>query len=59
LDEKVAQTGASGGAESWITRHAQHELAQIPAGRIHLKRLAVGQSAAIPNYNWQYNHCKD
>ena len=30
-----------GSAESWITQQAQYELAQIPAGRIQLKRLAV------------------
>jgi len=30
-----------GSAESWITQQAQCDLAQIPAGRIHLKRLAV------------------
>ena len=30
-----------GRAESWITQQAQYELAQIPAGRIQLKRLAV------------------
>jgi addiction module HigA family antidote len=29
------------GAQSWITQQAQYELAQIPAGRIRLKRLAV------------------
>ena len=30
-----------GSAQSWITQQAQYELAQIPAGRIQLKRLAV------------------
>src|SRR5580704_9220144 len=30
-----------GSAESWITQQAQYDLAQIPAGRIQLKRLAV------------------
>jgi addiction module HigA family antidote len=30
-----------GNAQSWITQQAQYELAQIPAGRIQLKRLAV------------------
>ncbi len=30
-----------GSAQSWITQQAQHDLAQIPVGRIRLKRLAV------------------
>jgi plasmid maintenance system antidote protein VapI len=30
-----------GGAQSWITQQAQYDLAQIPVGRIQLKRLAV------------------
>lgn len=30
-----------GSAESWITQQARCDLAQIPAGRIRLKRLAV------------------
>jgi len=30
-----------GSAESWITQQAQYDLAQIPADRIQLKRLAV------------------
>ena len=30
-----------GSAQSWITQQAQYDLAQIPAGRIQLKRLAV------------------
>jgi len=30
-----------GSVESWITQQAQYDLAQIPAGRIQLKRLAV------------------
>jgi len=30
-----------GSVESWITQQAQYDLAQIPAGRIRLKRLAV------------------
>jgi addiction module HigA family antidote len=30
-----------GSAESWITQQAKYDLAQIPAGRIRLKRLAV------------------
>jgi addiction module HigA family antidote len=30
-----------GSAESWITQQAHYDLAQIPAGRIQLKRLAV------------------
>jgi addiction module HigA family antidote len=30
-----------GSAESWITQQAQYDLSRIPAGRIHLKRLAV------------------
>jgi addiction module HigA family antidote len=30
-----------GSAESWVTQQAQYELAQIPAGQIRLKRLAV------------------
>jgi addiction module HigA family antidote len=30
-----------GSAESWITQQAQYDLAQIPAGRIRLKRLAA------------------
>ena len=28
-----------GSAESWITQQAQYDLAQVPAGRIKLKRL--------------------
>ena len=30
-----------GSAQSWITQQAHYDLAQIPAGRIRLKRLAV------------------
>jgi len=30
-----------GSAQSWITQQAHYELAQIPADRIRLKRLAV------------------
>jgi addiction module HigA family antidote len=30
-----------GSAQSWVTQQAQYELAQIPADRIQLKRLAV------------------
>ncbi len=30
-----------GSAESWITQQAYYDLAQIPAGRIKLKRLAA------------------
>jgi addiction module HigA family antidote len=30
-----------GSAASWITQQAQYDLAQIPAGRIRLKRLAA------------------
>jgi addiction module HigA family antidote len=30
-----------GSAQSWITQQAQYELAQIPADRIQLRRLAV------------------
>jgi addiction module HigA family antidote len=30
-----------GGALSWITQQAHYDLAQIPADRIQLKRLAV------------------
>ena len=30
-----------GSAESWITQQAHYDLAQIPADRIRLKRLAV------------------
>ncbi len=30
-----------GSAQSWITQQAHYDLAQIPAGRIQLKRLAV------------------
>ena len=30
-----------GSAESWITQQAHYDLAQIPADRIQLKRLAV------------------
>jgi addiction module HigA family antidote len=30
-----------GSASSWATQQAHYDLAQIPAGRIHLKRLAV------------------
>ena len=30
-----------GSATSWITQQAQYDLAQIPAGRIKLKRLAA------------------
>ena len=30
-----------GSAESWITQQAQYDLAQIPPGRIKLKRLAA------------------
>jgi addiction module HigA family antidote len=30
-----------GSAQSWITQQAQYDLAQIPADRIRLKRLAV------------------
>jgi addiction module HigA family antidote len=30
-----------GSAQSWITQQAQYDLAQIPAGQIRLKRLAV------------------
>jgi addiction module HigA family antidote len=30
-----------GSAESWITQQAHYDLAQIPAGQIQLKRLAV------------------
>ena len=30
-----------GSAESWIIQQAQYDLAQVPAGRIKLKRLAA------------------
>jgi len=30
-----------GSAESWIVKQAHYDLAQIPAGRVRLKRLAV------------------
>jgi addiction module HigA family antidote len=30
-----------GSAQSWITQQGHYDLAQIPAGRIKLKRLAV------------------
>lgn len=30
-----------GSASSWVTQQAHYDLAQIPAGRIKLKRLAV------------------
>ena len=30
-----------GSAESWITQQAQYDFAQIPAGRIRLKRPAM------------------
>ena len=30
-----------GSAASWVTQQAHYDLAQIPAGRIKLKRLAV------------------
>ena len=30
-----------GSAQSWITQQAYYDLAQIPAGHIRLKRLAV------------------
>ena len=30
-----------GSAQSWITQQAHYDLAQIPPGRIQLKRLAV------------------
>ncbi|MGA9072415.1 MAG: HigA family addiction module antitoxin [Terracidiphilus sp.] len=30
-----------GSAQSWVTQQAQYELAQIPAGRIQLKRLVA------------------
>lgn len=30
-----------GSATSWVTQQAHYDLAQIPAGRIKLKRLAV------------------
>jgi antitoxin HigA-1 len=30
-----------GSAESWVTQQAHYDLAQIPAGRIRLKRLAA------------------
>ena len=30
-----------GSAESWITQQAHHDLAQVPAKRIKLKRLQV------------------
>lgn len=30
-----------GSAESWITQQAYYDLAQVPAGRIQLKRLRV------------------
>ena len=35
-----------GSPESWIAQQAQYDLAQIPAGRIHLKRLAVAVKPA-------------
>jgi antitoxin HigA-1 len=30
-----------GSAESWVTQQAHYDLAQVPQGRIRLKRLAV------------------
>jgi plasmid maintenance system antidote protein VapI len=30
-----------GSAQSWVTQQAQYELAQIPVGRIQLKRLVA------------------
>jgi len=30
-----------GSAQSWVTQQAQYDLAQVPADRIRLKRLAV------------------
>jgi addiction module HigA family antidote len=30
-----------GSAESWLVQQAQYDLAQVQAGRLHLKRLAV------------------
>ncbi len=30
-----------GSAESWLVQQAQYDLAQVPAGRIRLKRLQV------------------
>lgn len=30
-----------GSAESWITQQAHYDLAQVPSGRIKLKRLAA------------------
>ena len=36
-----------GSADSWITQKAQYKLAQIPVGRIQLKRLTVAYRSTM------------
>ena len=43
-----------GSAQSWITQQAHYDLAQIPAGRIQLKRLPAQPS--VPRHHSPQHH---